>query len=410
MKTRTSSFVALGWSAALLASSCLCARGQSGRVLSGGPKRAAPPPAPAAPPFVVPRDAQKYLLVYAPGVEKDEALAGEKGRHARFDGFVKQLNYAGARGYRLLAVTDAENPVAVVKLDRAQYEYGWFETGGSGLWITNDGFEPVFGKQAEGGFRLAEHFFISKYCEQRDPDAIWMGELCYLTDLYLVERRKGAEGPRQYQLVGTMPGWRANLSRDLTAKVNELLEAGLYPTHAFSRFEMLLEEAEVGAGPRPDVQVVALSTWGKGSIEKKVNEQARLGYRLDMVGPKVAVLRRGTGPLSYVWVKAKEKDFAKRLAELQAAGAAYRMTYKDGDGRETRLVFELGESGHGRREYRVLRLEPEAAPADKKKAGAPPRPPSEESLKAFEGLLREGFEVRDLFVTDVAHVLLERPR
>ena len=395
------------------------ASAQSGRVVVAKPtpELAAPPPKAEGVPatFVPEPGAEKYRLVYAADECGGVAGCEPAGRHARFNSFIKQLNNAGARGYRLMSVTNHVSPFAVMRLDGAPYEYGWFETGNE-TWYASGGFFGVFGQQAKGGFRLAERFFVSKYCEWRDPNDFLMGEECTVTELYLVERRKGVEKPREFYLAGSMPGWRSRMAEQLTAQVRERLDRGLYPTHAFSRFEVLLEEVEGVAGARPEMQVVTLGTWGKGDIDKKVNEAARQGWRLAVVGHKVAVMERAAAaspPATYVWVKAKEKDFEKRLAQLRESGAVYRMTYPDGDGQETRLVFERGAAGSPRRDYRVFKFESQDAlkvTGRKLRPGDLLGPPTKESVQAFEQLLKEGYEVRDLFVSDKVSALLERPQ
>lgn len=406
----------LSSAAVVLSASSLNASAQSGRV------GATPTPEVVATPkaeevratVVVEPGAEKYRLVYA--TDECGATPGcEPSRHARFNSFIKALNNAGARGYRLVSVTNRISPFAVVRLEGEPYEYGWFESS-SETWYASGGFFGVFGRQAKGGFRLAERFFISKYCTPLFPEEPVMGEECTVTELYLVERRKGDERPREFWVAGSMPGWRSRMGEQLTAQVRERLGKGLRPTHAFSRFEVLLEEVEGQAGAPPEMQVVTLGTWGKGDIEKKVNEAARQGWRLAVVGHKVAVMQRPSAPAppaTYVWVKAKEKEFEKRLTKLRESGAVYRATYPDGDGQETRLVFEKAADGAPRRDYRVFKFESQDA---LNVAGRKPQPsdllgpPTYESVREFERLLKEGYEVLDLFVSDRVSALLERPQ
>jgi hypothetical protein len=390
---------------------CVGAAAQSGRVVP------TPTPTPEAapagkepePPLVHDPHSPRYRLVFAEVADGPPPASDELSRHERFNGFIGRLNEAGAQGYRLLSVVNAWIPVAVVGRARERYEYGWFETDG-GFWFASGDSPAVFARQARGGFRLAERFFISLHCTPLFPDEPVMGETCDLTELYLLEREKGVEQPREFYLATSSPGWRSRMAKELTAQVNEHLGKGLYPTHAFSRFQVLLEESR--AEVRPEVQVVTLSTWGKGSLPKKVNELARQGWRLAVVGHKVAVMHRDAGdatPASYVWVKAKGKKFEKELARLQEAGAAYRTTYPDGDGKENQLIFEQPTVGGRRREFRVLRLDVQAQPDAGKKKESGRRSLSPEAVKLFDQLVRHEYEFRDLFYSDGVYALLERP-
>ena len=106
----------------------------------------------------------------------------------------------------------------------------------------------------------------------------------------------------------------------------------------------------------------------------------------------------------------KKKDFEEQLARLQARGTVYRMTYPTGEGIESKLIFEQSAVGDGRRrEYRVLKFEFQfVANAAEKKVHKDLTPASKETVKLMNTLAREGFVVRDLFISDQVSVLLER--
>jgi hypothetical protein len=146
---------------------------------------------------------------------------------------------------------------------------------------------------------------------------------------------------------------------------------------------------------------------------------AQRGYRLALIHNQVAVMRRSrdtTAPVSYVWLDSwKKKSFEPELARLQDSGAIYRMTYPDSDGGEYTLIFEQPSVDTGkRREYRVLKVEfQETENFADQKMDIDLTPSSKETIKMLNSLVKEGFVVRDLFVSDdldaeSASLLLER--
>src|SRR5262249_1949241 len=104
-------------------------------------RRAEPIPTPEArpsnwtdtkPSFVGDDASDKYKVVFPIGYERlphkpKDPKEEERAIYSQRANFIEQLNKAGALGYRLVASVDTY-PVAVVKLDKAQYEYAWFET------------------------------------------------------------------------------------------------------------------------------------------------------------------------------------------------------------------------------------------------------------------------------------------
>lgn len=425
MRTRNSHYArALFLLAAFAAAASLAAgaRAQSGR--SVPPPTPTPTPAPEPEPrFVAAAGEDRYMLIYPPGWDVPPRSGGEADfvRHSRMNSFVARLNDAGARGYRLLAVVNGWMPVAVVELEGVQHEYGWFETrvvarsaGDVGRLYTR--FFSLYRKQAAGGFRLAQHFVTERDCALFATGIFRVEERCLFKDLYLLERRKGDERARQTRLAVVEPGGRgARPGDELTAQVRDGLADGLRPAHAFSRFALLLEEpwgpGDASAGAA-EFRVVAQSGGG-GDFARAVNELARQGYRIHLNGHGVAVMRRDAGggaPAEYLWLDAKEKSFARRLAEAQEAGAVYRMTSPGEEREETRLVFERPLAGEARRrDYRVFRVDLQFAenPAQGKvSVGASPQ--TRAAVAEVGRLLKEGYVVRDLFWADAAHILLER--
>lgn len=364
-----------------------------------------------------------YKLIFpteATGERSRDRVDKERVRHAYLNNFIGQLNEAGSKGYKLISVVASHPLVALVKLDESPHEYDWFETD-SKLAFSVGKFEEKYAKLLERGFHLADHALLSKYCEDIDPDNSLMGQDCEFRHLFLVERQiVGGEKPVQFERVRSAPVRGSKPAIELTTQVKEKLAEGFYPTGIFSAFEVLVERPAKSDGSLEemlDVQVVrASSFWERDNLEEKVNEKARQGYRMALVNKGIAVMYRpdeAAAPVTYVWVKATDKGFEKRLLELQSK-AVYRMTYPDDDGDETKLIFEQG-AGVERREYRVLKFEfkyTENAEGTRELIDLTPS--GEEALNSLHSLVREGFAVRDLLYSNRssflngASVILER--
>jgi len=137
---------------------------------------------------------------------------------------------------------------------------------------------------------------------------------------------------------------------------------------------------------------------------------AKRGYRIGLINWDTAVMYRNPGSASfnYVWVDAKKKSFEKQLARLQAKGAVYVTTYEE----ENKLIFERRLSDDGkRREYRVLKFEfrvDEDSGGNRVRIDLAAR--GKEALSALRDLVRDGFVVRDLFLSGKqVGAILERP-
>lgn len=434
MRTRNAPHAKVLWpfAAAVLAASAFAAgtRAQSGR--PAPTPTPTPTPAYGPAPEPVPKLAAsagdgRYTLIYPLGWEgplrPGSSREADRVRHSRMNNFIARLNEAGARGYRLLTIVNGWMPVAVVELSDVQHEYGWFETalvgrssGDVGRLYTR--FFNMYRKQAAGGFRLAEHLVTERDCALFNTGFFRVEERCLFKDLYLLERRKGVERARQTQMAVVNLGSRpARFGDELTAQVAGGLAEGLRPAYAFSRFALLLEEPWAARDPATgaaDFRVLTQTGDGRGDFERAVNELARQGYRMYMNNYGVVVMRRdatGATPAEYLWLDAKEKNFARRLAEVQEAGAVYRMTSTDDEYAESRLVFERTPAGDGRRDYRTFRVELQFAEnAAEGRVSVGISPQTRAAVEDIGRLLGEGYVVRDLFWADAAHLLLERTR
>lgn len=408
---------------------------QSGRVV---PK---PTPSPednvpnwSLPKSVLSPNADKYKLIFVArnagkifySWDKEER-EGEAANRNYWLNFTEQLNQAGDQGYRLVS-TDGQGALAITRLGEAQYEYLWFDTN-SHLFFAKNGFEEKFTRWARQGFSLVDHVFRGRACKAEPwvpPDHPNAGfqtntENCRYLDRYFLERVKGANTAKTFRLVRHVPRWRA-LTDDagMTEQINHYLSVGLYPTHVFSRYEVLLQEVadkNTFAINKPEIQVFAEKVQ---KLPKRINELAQQGYRLISLRDETAVMSRfpsNRAPVSYVWLQVTDRRFEAELARLQAQGAIYRMTQPNGSGEKTSLIFEQPSANDGRlREYKTLRFELEIREnRAQKMVERDLSPASKENVKMLNRLANEGFEARDLF--DLSYVketkvgvILERVR
>jgi hypothetical protein len=319
--------------------------------------------------------------------------------------------------------------IGIVKLANVQYEYAWFETVShldyTFKWgFTRAGFEALYAEFASQGFSVVGHLYLGSFCESNPtsydkdgPIHPYFPPYCEHRDFFLLEREKGIEIPHEFKLVQYIPGWRGPRNEEaLTTQINDYTRFGFNPILAISRYEVLLQLAREKNEFLPkeaEAKVVI------GDVKKKVNELARQGYRLALTQFEIAVMyppRDSTAPVSYTWLDSrKKKSFEQELARLQDCGAIYRMTYSDREGDENTLIFEQPGADVGkRRQYKVLKVDfQETENFAEQRMDFDLTPSSKETIKMLNRLVKEGFEVRDLFVSEPysirrANVLLER--
>jgi hypothetical protein len=356
-------------------------------------------------------------------LERDLESIGDSYR----DSFIEQLNEAGARGYRLIAWGDPI--IGIVRLGNVQYEYAWIETVSlldyTFEWgFTRAGFEAQYAEFASQGFSVVGHLYLGSICksepttyDQYGPVPSFLPPKCKHRDFFLLEREKGIEIPREFKLVGHVPRWRGpGNEAALTTQINDYMAMGFNPILAISRYEVLLQPITGKDQFLPkdaEVKVVI------GNVKKKVNELARQGYRLALTQFQIAVMyppRGTTAPVSYIWLDSrKKKSFEQELVRLQDSGAIYRMTYPNSEGDEYTLIFEQpGIDGSKRYQYKVLKVDfQETENFADQRMDFDLAPSSKETMKMLNRLVKEGFAVRDLFVSDPryterASILLER--
>ena len=164
---------------------------------------------------------------------------------------------------------------------------------------------------------------------------------------------------------------------------------------------------------KPDVKIIR-SGWGTNDLKKKVNELAKQGYRLSLVGNGIAVMHRNSDTngkiFSYIWLKADKKGFEKELAKLQQMGASYSHVYPDGQGTKDSLIFELRLDGKSANtEFKILKFGfNEREDLKEGKVYIDLTPEAKDSIKKMNQLAKEGFVVRDLFESDKVSAILER--
>ena len=354
--------------------------------------------------LIADHDADTYKLVFPTGPGTDE--------------FGEQLIKAGEQGYKLLSVmyrwhrSGYRTPVALLKFDSVPHEYTWFKAK-SPYYFTIPGFDEKYKEKSDQGFRLVDFLVDDSICDDTDREGNCDSPADYI---FLLEREKGIEKPVKFIVARSVPRRKLKNGPELTEQIKTKLADGLYPISVFNKFEILLTQMnsdELSTG-NPDVQVVTISVLH--DVKGKINDLGKQGYRILLVSSGIAVMYRradNATPVSYEWVDSDKSDFEKRVAELQARGAVYRMIYPN-RARTTKekLIFELGAADNRvRREYRVLRFEFQ----DGKDAEGNPlpidlTPSSKETVKEMNNLAQQGFVVRELFKSKKVTVLLERSR
>ena len=375
----------------------------------------APTPSPTATPsvkpkFTVDRNADQYLLVVPTnfdGVFRKGKLFynWEEYRLALpsiLNSFINEVNAAGNRGYHLVASRGGY--YGLLKLDSVQYEYGWFLS----LWKD---FEWAYAPQAKRGLHLVNHSLVDENCYSEGPGH---ATFCRPTYLSLLERVKGEEQPVEHFLLVSDEKPQVELPPKITQNVSE----GLFPSCVIGGLFLFFEKSERNSAiwiDKPEVKVLANVT---RTLERQINALAREGYRLALIDQTTAILYRPRQPaptVSYIAVDARKKDFPERLAQLQTEGARYVMGYRghSESGDKIKLIFEQPAVAEGQRyEYQVLKFDTkeEPDPMTPNKVVSKLTPESVEAMKQLNRLATEGFVVRDLFLSDMTSVLLERKR
>lgn len=363
----------------------------------------------------------EYRLIFpasSVGAAKTVNSEDEAVRASKFDSFIEQLNKAGAEGYRLTSFVYAHSglPVGLVRRVAARYEYTWVASRGGADWLEGaGGFKQKFSSLSQKGFRLADYVHLDIYCGpiiEEDPNTAIgaTGTQCKTVNLFLLERKSGVESPARFAVLS----WEKKPAVPAVTELKRKLSEGLFPKQVFAGFDIWFEEGDTGDrrwGGDTEIELVWYdASWWGSDTNRSVNKLARRGYRVGLINWDTAVMYRdsGSGGFNYYWVDAKKKGFEKELARHQSKGSVYISTYEE----EHKLIFERRLSDDGkRREYRVLKFEfrfEEDASANRVRIDLAAQ--GQDALSALRSLVREGFAVRDLFLSDKkVGAILERP-
>ena len=340
--------------------------------------------------------------------EEDFLQAARSG----IENFIGQINKLGGQNYRLDKVDWGSYPVGFVKPSNKQYEYAWLEID-SRFFSDKNGFAEEIAGFARRGFRIIEYKKLSRTCsytsEYHGMESV-QNQTCSYIDVFLFEKENTTtEVPRQMLARGD-GSWSGTSAEKLTKQINEKLSEGFFPIAAAPNFELLLEhssgKAEIAA-EKPELLVV------ESGKKKKINELAGQGFRLELINDALALMirwQKNAVPVSYVWLKTKNKNFAAEFAAPTAKGAVYRSVISNDYGRSEALVLEQStEKPIRRREYKLLELDfSDIKKPAKNRIETELKPSAIESLKVVDESLKQGFEIREIFYLGKMTILLER--
>lgn len=343
-------------------------------------------------------------------------------RHLRLDSFIRELNVAGRLGYRLERIVNGFDPVALLRSDEGRYEYAWFETVSDGK-FDKRGLEEKLLSFTKDGFRISAHVPTDGLCTPVDENAYMA---CRYTDLFVVERDLAGKRRSDQRLLSYIRKPGSHPSVDISKEIGQLFAERYQPVAILSQLEVLLEKSPVGDLDTeiqyPEVRIVRGDS--RNQLKKRVDEFGSLGFRLVMAANGVALMMKPSGPTrsyAYKWVDATERammglnirprDVRPEIADLESKGAVFRMTYPDFLGNRSVLIFEMTNAKRYSRAYRIFDLTFDVTEGESQLELH--RDLSEASLASLDmvnRLLDEGFEVRDLFVSNTTKVILEKNR
>lgn len=328
--------------------------------------------------------------------------------------FVEKLNASGKLGYRLYKSVnyggegERQSFAAVLRLDPGnRYEYDFLSS------PNKKRLEGRLNAQALMGFNFATSYALTG-CggNEESSDSTGTNALLHMAkgDAFLIERRNEIKDQsKEYKVLIAKVRLGDSAEKDLQKAIDGASPQGFRPVRIlFSRqglldfsVSIMLERDVPGSNSTGGEYKFLKKTSG---LPKDMSLLAAQGYRF-ISGRRVGLVglvlmdKRATDATSYTFIDAKK--YAKEFDKTVAAGNSYQglmsgdLTCGSSETEAERMVFAQIAAGD-KHEYKILDL-----PMDK-------TGPTAEALAEFQKLLRENYEIRDLFYAGGIKVILEK--
>lgn len=330
------------------------------------------------------------------------------------ESFVKDLNENGKLGYRLERSLSyggegvTQSYAAVLRLDAPnKYEYDWMSSPDKRL------LEGRLNQQAKRGFHFANAYALT-YCSDPIDEEANPSETLVLRlkkgDAFLLERRNGETNQsREYKVFIAKVRLGDSAEKNLQAELDAAAPQGFRPVKIlFARQGLLdfsvslLTERNLTDtnAPKTEYRFLKKSSGLPENMNKLATQGFRFvtGRRIGMIG-MVLMEKRAADATKYTMID--RKKYAKEFDKTVALGNNYSalmigdLTCGSTETGNERFVFEQNSSGK-LREYKITIIA-------SKNGGPDPA-----SLTEFQELLRDGYQIKDLFYSDGLKVIFER--
>ncbi len=321
------------------------------------------------------------------------------------ENFYVNLNFLAKKGYR---VKFRGLGATLLELDESEYEYESVLKSSS-IYFVRAGLTYELPEKNKDGYRLSVHSPYGGYCNPEITDGITIADNCLYHDAYLFEKDLRSRRPVQQAIVRSGHGWRAKPGADLTEQLKERLEEGYYPVILLSRFEILVEkifktDQEIQEIAKTEFQIIR-SGLGTGNFKKRLNDLAKEGYRIGLIGNEIALMFRNEetkkSSVSYTWLRSDKKNFPREVARLEQTGAKFTAVYPNPHGEKNSLVFEQNlKENRQKSDVRILNFE--VLMTDDQVGGkffSNLTPDSMKNEIIMNELAKEGFVVRGMYDT-----------
>jgi hypothetical protein len=235
--------------------------------------------------------------------------------------------------------------------------------------------------------------YYCKFPSQDDPI-----ERCQYDDIFILERELEDTRPQDFKILYQSPTWRSKtLETNMNNELQSYWQEGFLPKYIFSKNELFLDRESFASQASSEQIEIKYVTGGKW--KKQINELAQQGYRLLCISYENAIMvrKRGeTAPTAYIFLDTESKSFDAQLAEQQRKKSIHRMVVG-----KYFPVFEQPQTNELKTvEYKILqfRLQEDDRPAERKTYYTLDKE-SQEREKELNALVREGFQVLDMFTT-----------